>query len=90
MSQDMKATPRISGWVEDIFIEKKCTLPCWEGITPGVTNIDEAQAILETNSSFLITTEPTLYNDNLGEYEIEWKTTQLLGGGIARSLGEKK
>ncbi len=36
------ATPTPSPWINVILNDPDCAPPCWNGITPGVTTMDEA------------------------------------------------
>ena len=36
-----------TNWVYDWLNDKPCTIPCWEGITPGITSYSEAMKIIE-------------------------------------------
>lgn len=56
--------PRLSGpyriaWLDDY---KTCEIPCWRGITPGVTNADEAIRLLRAMPDIRITSDTG--NDN--------------------------
>lgn len=87
-NQVMTKLPIRSEWVENIFTEKKCALPCWEGITPGETTIHEAAELLASNSLFDLLYGPKLIFEDPTQYEIVWKTKQQkTEGGQARSLG---
>ncbi|KAF0111917.1 MAG: hypothetical protein FD147_431 [Chloroflexi bacterium] len=77
-----------SVWVDRILNEKICNLPCWEGITPGMTTIFEALEILQSNDLFIGLKDPVLIRDSPITYELAWQTKSDTGGGIARSVGE--
>jgi hypothetical protein len=78
-----------SKWVEDLFTENICALPCWEGITPGKITVFEAYQMLESNSLYTSIEEPIVINVDPKKYEIIWKNKEGTAGGLARSLGDK-
>jgi len=41
------ATPTPSPWIDVILNDPDCAPPCWNGITPGMTMMDEAMSILQ-------------------------------------------
>ena len=43
------ATPTPSPWIDVILNDPDCAPPCWNGITPGVTMMDEAMSILQSD-----------------------------------------
>ena len=44
--------PTQEHWMGDVIPDKKCKLPCYFGITPGITSMDEANSILKSVSNF--------------------------------------
>ena len=87
-NQSTRTSTVNSEWVTRFFKETDCSLPCWEGITPGVTTIHEAAELLASNSLFDLLYGPKLRFEDPTQYEIVWKTKQQkTEGGQARSLG---
>ncbi len=74
------ATPTPSPWIDVILNDPDCAPPCWNGITPGVTTMDEAWAIMQA--------EPGLrdlqLNDDLWN-SIDWKFKNPSGSGYVRA-----
>jgi len=55
-------------WINNI----PCRLPCWEGIIPGVTTVDQAIELLNKNSVIKNIKKSTSYN---GKGYLEWDLT---------------
>lgn len=67
VTTDLTSTDWERRWLKNI----PCRLPCWEGITPGITKADEALKVFQNN--FLIK-EPTLSSISyFGENYLLWK-----------------
>ena len=71
------ATPTPSPWIDVILNDPDCAPPCWNGITPGVTTMDETMRILQN--------EPKVYFLSSGNpadgRPIDWRFHNPLGGG---------
>ena len=45
--------PAPSPWIDVILNDPDCAPPCWNGITPGVTTMDEAWAIIQAEPGLI-------------------------------------
>ncbi len=52
--------PRLAPWAEGWLTGQPCAPPCWEGITPGVTSIDEALARVRQLGTNHVLYRPTI------------------------------
>jgi len=48
-------------WIDAWLASPSCNPPCWEGVTPGKTTLDQAYVILNTNPQILNATKETNY-----------------------------
>jgi hypothetical protein len=53
LQKEINKTPSArESWVEKWIKSPGCLAPCWEGITPGKTNLSDVPALLETTDGF--------------------------------------
>lgn len=77
--------PVYSGWITRISEEQICKLPCWEGITPGKSTINEAVDMLRKNPIYKNVADPVEESGNPKLFVTNWETNQGNGGGLVWS-----
>jgi hypothetical protein len=88
------ATPTLSPrreWVNKWLYDPTCQPPCWEGITPGVTSIDDVPKLLANVPGIWVTTPPTHYSFGSSEsIEMQWRLAEnAADSGLAEASDEQ-
>lgn len=77
-------TPMFNDWISRFLEEKICKLPCWEGIAPGKTTINEAADLLKKDPAYKNVSDPVLAQRKpVNYYFMNWLTSKENGGGMA-------
>ena len=72
------ATPTPSPWIDVILNDPDCAPPCWNGITPGVTTMDEAWAIMQAEPGLI---DLVYYGGETSSANIDWAFSNADGLG---------
>lgn len=90
-TQTPTPTPMFNDWISRFLEEKICKLPCWEGITPGKTAINEGVDILKENPGYVNVTDPIEVKSGSGDYSYaSWLANQGNGRGMLWSLNSEE
>jgi len=76
------ATPTPSPWIDVILNDPDCAPPCWNDITPGVTTMDEAWAIMQAEPSL---SDLIYYGGETNNAAISWSFSNPDGWGSVYS-----
>ncbi len=76
------ATPTPSPWIDVILNDPDCAPPCWNGITPGVTTMDEAWAIMQAEPGL---SDLVYYGGETSYVDINWIFSNTNGWGTVYS-----
>lgn len=74
----------LSEWMTKWLEDPTCQIPCWEGLTPGVTQIDDGAEILR-NKPFIKTLKNPIYGPVGDIRQISWEFENQEGSGVANS-----